>query len=357
MTNRQDLLTGTEAPPAHLMLDIPKLAAYLASRVDGLGRDFQVEKFKGGQSNPTYKLVGESKSYVLRRKPPGELLASAHAIDREYCVTKALSDAGFPVPRPALYCEDTSIICSAFYITEFLYGRVFWNADLPGVDRVDRAAIYDSMNAYLAQLHALDYKALGLQTFGKETGFTARNLKRWSAIYEQSKLADIADLDWLMEALLERIPKDEPTTILHGDFGLYNAMVHPTEPRVLSALDWEMSTLGNPYIDLAHNARPWWEPRGFAEGSATTLQGHDLDALGIPTLDAYIDSYCRRAGISAIPHLDFYFAFVQFRYAVMIQGILKRAAAGTSINRRVTHTQDRVAVIAALARKTLTESR
>lgn len=356
MADRQDLLTGTEAPPEHLALDTRKLAAYLAPRVDGLGSDFAVEKFKGGQSNPTYKLVGPDKSYVLRRKPPGQLLASAHAIDREYRVTKALADAGFPVPRPALYCDDEAVIGSAFYITEFIDGRVFWNADLPGVAKADRTAIYDSMNVYLADLHKLDYKALGLEGFGKETGFTARNLKRWCGNYEQSKLVDVPDIDWLMQALHDRLPQSEPTTILHGDFGLYNAMVHPTEPKVLSALDWELSTLGNPYIDLAHNTRAWWEPLGFAEGSATTLFGHDLDALGIPSLDAYVASYCRRMGLDAIPDLGFYFSFVQFRYAVMIQGILKRASIGTGVNRAVKHTQDRVATIAALARKTLTES-
>ncbi|MBB4643013.1 phosphotransferase family protein [Rhizorhapis suberifaciens] len=357
MADRQDLLTGTEAPPEHLALDVQKLGAYLAPRVEGLEGDFRVEKFKGGQSNPTYKLIGRDKSYVLRRKPPGKLLASAHAIDREYRVTKALADAGFPVPRPALYCDDESVIGSAFYITEFIDGRVFWNADLPGVEKADRTAIYDSMNAYLAHLHQLDYKALGLETFGKQSGYTARNLKTWCTIYEQSKLVEVPDIDWLMQELHDRLPDDEPTTILHGDFGLYNAMVHPTEPKVLSALDWEMSTLGNPYIDLAHNTRAWWEPLGFAEGSATSLRGHDLEALGIPSLDAYVESYCRRAGITGIPHLDFYFSFVQFRYAVMIQGILKRASIGTGVNRRVTHTQERVAAIAALARKTLTESR
>lgn len=357
MADRQEMLSGTEAPPEHLALDTQALGAFLVPRVEGLGSDFRVEKFKGGQSNPTYKLIGQDRSYVLRRKPPGQLLASAHAIDREYRVTKALADAAFPVPRPALYCDDESVIGSAFYITEYIDGRVFWNAELPGVAKADRAAIYDSMNAYLADLHQLDYKALGLGTFGKETGFTARNLKRWSTIYEQSKLVEVRDVDWLMQALHDRLPRDEPTAILHGDFGLYNAMVHPVEPRIVSALDWEMSTLGNPYIDLAHNMRAWWEPPGFAEGSATTLEGRDLDDLGIPSLDAYVESYCRRAGIGSVPHFDFYLGFVQFRYAVMIQGILKRASIGTGVNRRVTHTQERVAVIAALARKTLTERR
>lgn len=356
MGDRQEMLSGTEVPPEHLALDAERLGKFLAIRVDELGEDFRVEKFKGGQSNPTYKLIGRDKSYVLRRRPPGKLLASAHAIDREYRVTKVLAEIGFPVPRPALYCDDESVIGSAFYITEFVEGRVFWNADIPRVKKADRAAIYDSMNDFLARLHQLDYRAVGLETFGRETGFTARNLKRWCTIYEQSKLVELPDVDWLMKTLHERLPEEEPTVILHGDLGLYNAMIHPTEPRVQSVLDWEMSTLGNPYVDLAHNTRAWWEPPGFAEGSATTLVGLDLDALGIPSQQEYIDSYCRRRGIDSIPNLNFYLGFVQFRYAVMIQGILKRASAGTSVNRRVLHNQDRVATIAALARNTLSQA-
>lgn len=357
MSDRQEMLSGTEVPPEHLALDVERLGSFLVPRLEGLEKDFRVEKFKGGQSNPTYKLIGQDRSYVLRRRPPGQLLASAHAIDREYRVTKALSEIGFPAPRPALYCEDESVIGSAFYITEFIDGRVFWNADLPGVEKADRTAIYESMNSFLANLHQLDYRALGLETFGREKGFTERNLKRWCTIYEQSKLADLPDIDWLMKALHDRLPEDEPTAILHGDFGLYNAMIHPTEPKILSVLDWEMSTLGNPYIDLAHNTRAWWEPTGFVEGSATTLAGLNLKELGIPSLEAHIESYCSRSGIAAIPDLNFYFSFVQFRYAVMIQGILKRASAGTSVNRRVLHTQERVAAIAALARRTLSDSK
>lgn len=356
MADRQELLSGTEVPPSHLALDTERLGLFLSPRLEGLGHDFRVEKFKGGQSNPTYKLVGASKSYVLRRKPAGPLLASAHAIDREYRITKVLSEIGFPVPVPQLYCADETIIGSAFYITEFVDGRVFWNADVPGVSKTDRAAIYDSMSGFLADLHQLDYRALGLETFGKEIGFTARNLKRWCTIYEQTKLVDLPDIDWLMAALYERLPQDEPTAILHGDFGLYNTMIDRTEPRVVAALDWEMSTLGNPYVDLAHNTRPWWEPTGFAPGTATTLVGVDLEASGIPSLQAYIARYCESRGISSIPDLQFYLGFVQFRYAVMIQGIIKRASVGTSINRSVTHSQDRVATIAALARKTLDSS-
>lgn len=355
MADRQDMLSGTEAPPENLILDTQKLGALLVPRLEGLGPDFQVEKFKGGQSNPTYKLVGVDKSYVLRRRPPGLLLATAHAIDREYRITEVLSGIGFPVPRPILYCEDEAVIGSAFYVAEFVAGRVFWNADVPGVGKADRTAIYDSMNDFLASLHSLEFRALGLETFGKQTGFTARNLKRWCGIYEQSKLVDLPDIDWLMKTLHERLPAEEPTAILHGDFGLYNAMIHPTEPRVHAVLDWELSTLGNPYVDLAHNTRAWWEPPGFAEGTATTLVGVDLEKAGIPSLESYVESYCQRRGISAVPDLRFYLGFVQFRYAAMIQGILKRASVGTSINRRLTHSQDRVAAIAALARRTLSD--
>ncbi len=353
MADRQDMLSGTEVPPEHLALDEKRLGAFLAPRLEGLGEVFRVEKFKGGQSNPTYKLVGFDNSYVLRRKPPGNLLASAHAIDREYRITKALSEVGFPVARPALYCDDETIIGSAFYITEFVDGRVFWNADVPGVSNEDRTAIYDSMSEFLAQLHQLDFNVLGLGDFGKQTGFTERNLKRWCGIYEQTKMVDLPDVDWLMKELYQRLPASEPTAILHGDFGLYNAMIHRTEPRIQAVLDWELSTLGNPYIDLAHNTRAWWEPLGFVEGTATTLVGVDLEAGGIPDMESYIASYCRRRGIDEIPDLQFYLGFVQFRYAVMIQGILKRASVGTSVNRRVTHSQDRVAAIAALARNTL----
>lgn len=353
MADRQEMLSGTEVPPEHLALDEKSLGAFLAPRLEGMDGGFRVEKFKGGQSNPTYKLVGAGKSYVLRRRPPGNLLASAHAIDREYRITKVLAEAGFPVARPEIYCEDETVIGSAFYITQFVDGRVFWNADVPGVSKADRTAIYDSMSDFLARLHQLDFNALGLGDFGKQTGFTERNLKRWCGIYEQSKLVDLPDVDWLMKELHQRLPASEPTAILHGDFGLYNAMIHQTEPRIEAVLDWELSTLGNPYIDLAHNTRAWWEPEGFVEGTATTLVGVDLEAAGIPSMENYIEAYCRRRGIDEIPDLQFYLGFVQFRYAVMIQGILKRASVGTSVNRRVTHSQDRVATIAALARKTL----
>ena len=354
--DRQALFSGTEAPPEHLALDVPRLARYLADKMqglDGLGEAFRVEKFKGGQSNPTYKLSGPGGCYVLRRKPPGPLLASAHAIDREYRVMQAVGTVGFPVPRTYLYCEDESIIGSAFYIVSHHPGRVFWNAEMPGVSAADRAAAYDDMNVRLAQLHQLDFAALGLGDLGRVGDYTARNLARWSKVYEQSKLIDIPDMDWLMKTLPEMLPRNERTCLLHGDFGLYNIILDSDAPRIDAVLDWEMATLGDPFVDLAHHVRAWWEPPDPEGGSATSLKGRDLAALGIPAMDDYIDQYCRRMGLSELPHRNFYLGFVQFRYAAMVQGILKRVAIGTSSSRATVHRQERVVEIAALARRTI----
>jgi aminoglycoside phosphotransferase (APT) family kinase protein len=355
MVDRQAIFSGTEPAGAHLAIDAIKLGGFLASRLHGLGARFDVAKFKGGQSNPTYKLVGRDRTYVLRRRPPGELLPSAHAIDREFRVIQALAGIGYPVPQPHLYCEDRSVIGSEFYIVDNVEGRVFWNAELPGLSANDRGRIYDEMNSLLARLHQLDYIALGLGDFGRVGDYTARNLARWSKIYQQSKLVDIPDMEWLVAALQERAPSIERTTLIHGDFGLYNVIVHPSEPRVLAIIDWEMSTLGNPYIDLAHNVRAWWDLPDREHGSATSLLDQDLPALGIPSMDRYISLYCERTDFGPLPPAErrFYLGFVQFRYAAMIQGILKRAAEGTNANRTVLQTQARVIEIAALARRTL----
>jgi aminoglycoside phosphotransferase (APT) family kinase protein len=355
MVDRQAMFSGTEPAGSHLAIDAAQLGAYLAPRLEGLGARFDVQKFKGGQSNPTYKLVGRDCTYVLRRRPPGELLPSAHAIDREFRVIQALASTGYPVPRPHLYCEDRSVIGSEFYIVDNVEGRVFWNADLPGLSARDRSQIYDEMNSLLARLHQLNYGALGLGGFGRVGDYTSRNLARWSQIYQQSKLVDIPDMEWLTTALQDSMPSTERTALIHGDFGLYNLIVHPSEPRVLAVIDWEMSTLGNPYIDLAHNVRAWWDLPDREHGSATSLQDCDLTALGIPSMDRYMGLYCERAGLGPLPPAErkFYLGFVQFRYAAMIQGILKRAAEGTNANRTVLQTQARVMEIAALARRTL----
>ena len=357
--DRQALYSGTEAPPEHLRLDIRALGDCLAQRIPGLGGDFTVEKFKGGQSNPTYKLTGRPANsvtaplaVVLRRRPPGPLVPSAHAIDREYRVMSAVERAGYPVPHPWFYCDDASVIGSAFYIVGYCPGRVFWNAELAGVDRAERTALYADMNARLAQLHGCDIDALGLGDFGPRAGYVARNLARWSNVYRQSELMPIPDMDWLIDRLPALVPADERVCLVHGDYGLYNLVVADDAPRVAAVLDWEMATLGDPFVDLAHHLRAWWDPPDPG-GGATSLQGHDLAALGIPSMADYVAAYCRHAGIAAPPHWRFYLGFAQFRYAAMIQGILKRAALGTAASRVVLHRQERVLEIAALARATL----
>lgn len=353
--DRQALFSGTEAPPPHLQLDAAALGRYLAGRpegrLDGLDAPFTIAKFRGGQSNPTY-LLGGKRSYVLRRRPPGPLLPSAHAIDREYRVMSALARIGYPVPTPYLYCDDESVIGSAFYIVSYNEGRVFWNAQLDDVPPADRNAIYADMSGRFAQLHACDVQALGLADFAASGGYVARNLARWSKVYRQSELQDIADMNWLIETLPSRLPPDERSCLVHGDYGLYNIVIDAVHPRVNAVLDWEMATLGDPWVDLAHHLRAWWEPLD-EHGAATSLRGHDLGALGIPTMDDYIAAYCRNAGIGEIPHWRFYLGFAQFRYAAMIQGILKRATIGTATGRAVLHRQERVAEVAALARNTL----
>ncbi len=338
---RQAMFAGTEAAPPHLVLDAERVSRYLSERLEGFRGLVQVLKFKGGQSNPTYLLSDGAKAYVLRRRPPGVLLGSAHAIDREYRVIVSLEKAGFPVPRSHFYCDDESVIGSAFYLADFVDGRVFWDAELPDESPQTRTTLYDEMNRLFARLHRFDYVAAGLADFGKIGGFAARNLARWSKVYQQSKLIDIPDMNWLIDALHARLPRNEQTSLLHGDFGLYNIIVHPTKPEILAVLDWEMSTLGDPFIDLAHHLRPWWEVPDSGQ-SATSLLGHDLASLGIPNMDAYISRYCDRMGLAVFPDRTFYLAFAQFRYAAMIQGILKRVEMGSNASRTVLHRQERV---------------
>lgn len=350
--SRQEAFSGTERPPAHLALDLDRLRPYLVAHLEGFDGPIEVVKFKGGQSNPTYRITAPGGAYVLRRQPPGKLAASAHAIDREYRVLAALFKAGLPVPRPYLYCDDVAVAGYPFYIVEYVAGRVFWEADLPGLAAAKRAAIYDEMNGVIARLHGLDPNAVGLGDLAPREGYAARNLARWTRLYAQSRLIDIPDMDWLIAALPDRLPQDDPGRLIHGDYGLYNIIIHPTEPRLLAVLDWEMATLGDPLIDLAHHLRPWWEIPDPDHGAASSLVGLDLDRLGIPGRDAYVAAYCRRQGRD-MPDLRFHLAFAQFRYAAMVQGILKRVADRTAAGRVVLHRQERVVQAAALARATL----
>ncbi len=352
VVDRQATFGGTEPPPAHLALDLHALAAYLGPRVPDLAGPIAAEKFKGGQSNPTYRIAGAGDgAYVLRRKPPGTLVASAHQIDREYRVLKAVGAAGLPVPKTYFYCHDEAVIGSEFYIAECVEGRVFWQAELPDVSPADRARIYDGMNAALARLHDLDWQAAGLGDLGRHQGYTARNLKRWSEIYTASALMAIPDMDALIAELPAQLPQDEPVAFIHGDYGLYNLIVDPGTSEIRAILDWEMATLGNPWVDLAHHLRAWWDiPDDL--GATTSLLGRDLAELGIPAMDDYVALYCARRGL-APPDMRFYLAFAQFRYAAMVQGILKRAHDGTAASRTVLHRQERVIEIAKMARQTL----
>jgi aminoglycoside phosphotransferase (APT) family kinase protein len=351
--DRQAMFSGTEAPPAHLELDSAVLTEWLAPRIDNLGKISSIAKFKGGQSNPTYLVEASGGCFVLRRKPPGALVKSAHAIDREYRVMSAMCEAGIAVARPRLYCDDESVIGSEFYIADFVGGRVFWQAELPGVAHLDRAAIYVDLNRTFAAIHAIDPASVGLGDLGPTENYATRNLKRWSQIYVGSQLVSVPDMDWLMAELVARLPAAQPATLIHGDYGLYNVIVEQDGTRILAVLDWEMATLGDPLIDLAHHLRAWWDIPD-AGGSATSLRGEELSALGIPTMEEYLASYCAARAI-LVPDMDWYFAYAQFRYAAMIQGILKRAADGTASSRVVLHRQERVPEIAALARRTLTD--
>lgn len=352
MSDIQDSFSGTETPPEHLRLDREALNAFLERNLPDFGPILSIEKFKGGQSNPTYRLQTASRTCVLRRKPPGKLIRGAHAIDREYRVVGAVHGQGFPVPRPWLYCDDESIIGSEFYIVDLVEGRIFWDPLMPGERPADRQAMYRDANRWLARLHSADYAAIGLGDFGKPAGYAARNLDVWSRQYRTAEIEHIADMHWLMDALAERAPLDAPTRLIHGDYGIYNLIYPADQTKVGAILDWEMATLGDPYVDFAHHLRPWWiQP---AAGSANpTLVGQDLDALGIPTMEQHTDDYMEHMGIARIPDWPWYLAYAQFRLAAMVQGVLKRYHDGTAANRKSTHTSDTVRQTAASARRCL----
>jgi aminoglycoside phosphotransferase (APT) family kinase protein len=309
-----------------LAIDADRLAEFIRARVDGFSGRLTVERFEGGQSNPTYKLTAGRSRYVLRRKPPGKLLPSAHAVDREYRVITALAAAGFPVPRSRVLCMDESVIGTAFYVMDYVEGRVFWDQSLPGASGTERAAIYDEMNRTIAALHTVDYRTIGLADFGRPGNYFARQIDRWTRQYRSSEGERIDAMDRLIEWLPRNIPAGEETSIVHGDYRLDNLLFHPTEPRVLAVLDWELSTLGHPLADFAYNAMSWHVSPTVFRG----LAGVDLKGLGIPQEAAYVRAYCERTGRKSIEDWDFYLAFNLFRLAAILQGIAGRARDGTA---------------------------
>lgn len=329
MSERQEQFSGTRDVLEAHKFDLQRLQDYMLSHVEGFQGPLTASQFKGGQSNPTYLLEAPSGKYVMRRKPPGKLLKSAHAVDREFKVISALYGADFPVPRPYVLCEDEAIVGTMFFIMEYVDGRIFWELDLPGMDRDERAAIYDHTNQTLAQLHNYDVKKIGLEDYGRPGNYFARQISRWSKQYSASQTAKLASMDNLMKWLPEHVPPDESTAVVHGDFRLDNMIIHPTEPRVIAVLDWELSTIGHPLGDFTYHLMAWQMPE-VGIGS-TGLLGKDLDALGIPTEKDYVATYCERTGReNGIANRDFYSAYNFFRIAAILQGIAGRVRDGTA---------------------------
>jgi aminoglycoside phosphotransferase (APT) family kinase protein len=311
-------------------IDEGRLHAYLREHLPELRGPLKVRQFQGGQSNLTYLLETPKAKYVLRRQPPGVLLKSAHAVDREFRVITALARVpDFPVPEPLVMCEDREILGSMFYVMSHVPGRVFWDCRMPGLSTAERAAVFDSANETLARLHCVDYASLGLADFGRPGNYFERQISRWSQQYEQSRTQDIPEMDRLMEWLPAFVPSDNGrSSIIHGDYSFHNLLIHPVEPRVVGVVDWELSTLGHPLGDLMYHAMEWYRPAGVdARG---TLQDADLAALGIPTLERYIERYCERAGLVLNGDLLFYRAYNLFRTAAILQGIAHRLQEGNA---------------------------
>ncbi len=314
---------GTKPVEERHRIDQAALEEFLGFKI------LEIRQFKGGQSNPTYRLrAKDGRNYALRRKPPGRLLPSAHAVDREYRVISALHPTGFPVARPLVLCEDESVIGTVFYVMDCVEGRVLWDQSLPGMSKAERAAVWDELNKTIAQLHRVDYRSVGLEGFGKPGSYIERQVARWSRQYQASQTEPIEAMDRLIAWLPDNIPPESATTVVHGDFRLDNAIFHPTEPRILAVLDWELATLGDPLADFAYHCMSWHIPPGEFRGIA----GLDLTSLGIPSEKEYVARYCERTQRNSIDpsHWDFYMAYNLFRIAAILQGIMKRVVDGTA---------------------------
>ena len=309
--------------------DEAKLEAYLQREIPDFGPDMSVLQFQGGASNPTFLLTtgsGETqKRYVLRTKPPGQLLASAHQVDREYKIMKALEGL-IPVPHMRVLCEDPEVIGTAFYVMDFLQGRILRDPKLPGMTPAERTAVFDDLNATLAKLHKVDIAAAGLSDFGRRGNYFERQIARWIRQYRDAELEVIPEMESLIAALPGLVPPEDLVSIAHGDYRLENVMYHPTEPKLIAVLDWELSTIGHPFADIAYNCILWrWDDEGWG-----TVKDVDYAATGIPTEAEYIAAYCRRTGRDRIDNWNFYLAFSIFRLASIGQGVYRRVRAGTA---------------------------
>lgn len=343
----QEANAGSEPVREGYRFDERRLAAWMSEHVEEFAGPLSVEQFKGGQSNPTYKLGTPKKSYVLRRKPPGPLLKGAHAVDREARIQSALGDTGFPVAKIYGLCEDNDVIGSAFYVMDLVEGRIFWDASFPGIANTDRPAYFDAMNDTIAKLHCLNYQALGLSDFGKTGNYFSRQIQRWSRQYLEDKQAGRnPDMDALIDWLPKHIPAGDETSIVHGDYRCDNMIFHPSEPRIVAVLDWELSTLGSPLADFAYHAMMYRMPPDIVAG----LQGADLQGLNIPSEQDYIESYCRRTDRNSIASWDFYIAFNFFRLAAIMHGIKGRVARGTAASAHAGERAKSFPILARLAR-------
>lgn len=327
--------------------DVDKLARYLEANVIGFKGPLKAEKFAGGQSNPTFKISAGSGEYVLRRKPPGELLKSAHAVDREYRVLSALADTDVPVAQVYHLCEDDAIIGSMFYLMEYMQGRVLWDPALPNMSTVQRGEIFDQMNQVLVSLHSVDIEAAGLQDYGRPGNYFARQISRWTKQYQASEVETIADMDRLIDWLPENTPEDDGKLVLaHGDFRLDNMMFHATESQPIALLDWELSTLGHPYADLAYQCM---QLRLDNDSVLAGLGGVDRRALGIPSEQDYVALYCQRMGIESIPNWNFYMIFSMFRFAAILEGVGQRALGGNASSDKAAQMRELVKPLAKMA--------
>ncbi len=351
----QAQFSGTMAVSARQQIDQTRLENYLNQHVKGFAGPLTIEQFKGGQSNPTFKLLTPTRNYVMRCKPGpvAKLLPSAHAIEREYRIMHALRDTDVPVPEMFCLCEDETVIGRAFFVMSMVEGRVIWDQSLPNQSNAERAAMWTEMNRVIAALHSVDFAQLGLADFGKPGNYFSRQISRWSKQYKASETEHIESMERLIEWLPAHIPEGEEASIVHGDYRLDNLIFHPTEPTVLAVLDWELSTVGHPLADFSYHCMAWHISPGQFRGIA----GLDHQALGLPTEQEYIAQYCQRTGRKTIEHWDFYMAYNLFRLAGILQGIMKRVVDGTAASEQALAAGQRARSLADLgwarAQKTL----
>ena len=346
-TDRQSTFSGTKEVAERLRFDVGRLEAYLREHVKGFAGPLSVSQFKGGQSNPTYFLETPQRRYVLRRKPPGKLLPSAHAVDREYRVIAALHPQGFPVAEPVLYCADESVVGTAFFVMSHVEGRVIWEPQMPASNPTERAQVYDAMNTTLAQLHSFEPAAIGLADYGRAENYVARQVDRWSKQYRASETEKIEDMDRLIAWLPAHLPPPQPARLVHGDYRLDNIILAPNEPRIAAVLDWELSTLGDPLADFTYHLMQWNMPP--SEANTGSLVGADLAALGIPPLEQYVAAYVAHTGLDPRPHMAVYSAYNFFRIAAILQGIVGRVRDGTATSAHAAARAEMVRPLAARA--------